>query len=553
MPVTSGSEHPWRRRLSRLQTERSRFETVWGEIEENVAPKTLRLDVSEYNEGEKGHQKILDETVIRARRVFTAGFVSGMTSPSRPWFKLTTPDAALSKSHGVRMWLDEVERRMSLVLARSNFYQAIARVYDDLGTYGTCAMTCLENFDKVVWFYPHPVGTYYVSQNDQGLVDTMYRETTKTVRQLVETFGIDNVSNQTASMFHADNLEEQICVFNAIEPNDDRVADKVDFENMPYRSVWWENAGENNKYLGKRGFNEFPSMVGRWYATSLDDYGVDCPGITALQGCKQLYHDTKRMAQAIDKNVNPPVQVPSAMKRGNQINLLPGGVNYTDISTPGSGITPLYQMNFPVGDLGVQMAEVRERINQSFFVDLFLMMSQQDDVRTATEVVIRNEEKLLVLGPVLTRVQTEVLDPVIDRVFSIMVRNNLLPLPPPDLEGVDLKVEYISMLAQAQQSVGASSIERLVNTAASMGGNGFPGVLDIVDEDAVLSEYAAILGVSSRLIRDPEVVAGIRQARSQAQQQQQMMEAAPALAKAARDASEVNVKEGSAFDRLSGR
>jgi len=241
------------------------------------------------------------------------------------------------------------------------------------------------------------------------------------------------------------------------------------------------------------------------------------------------------------------------MKRGNQINLLPGGVNYTDISTPGSGITPLYQMNFPVGDLGVQMAEVRERINQSFFVDLFLMMSQQDDVRTATEVVIRNEEKLLVLGPVLTRVQTEVLDPVIDRVFAIMVRNNLLPLPPPDLEGVDLKVEYISMLAQAQQSVGASSIERLVNTAASMGGNGFPGVLDIVDEDAVLSEYAAILGVSSRLIRDPEVVAGIRQARAQAQQQQQMMEAAPGLAKAAKDASEVNVKEGSAFDRLSGR
>ena len=279
-------------------------------------------------------------------------------------------------------------------------------------------------------------------------------------------------------------------------------------------------------------------------------YGVDCPGITSLQGCKQLYHDTKRMAQAIDKTVNPPVQAPSSMQRGNQVNLLPGGVNYYDAATPNSGVQPLFNMNFPVADLGGQMQEIRGRINESWFVDMFLMISQEDDVRTATEVAIRNEEKLLVLGPVLTRVQTEILDPAIDRVFNIMSRNGMLPPPPEELEGKDLRVEYISMLAQAQQSVGASSVERLVNTVTAMGANGFPNAFDKLDEDAVIDEYGGILGVSSRLIRSDEDVAAIREDRARRAQAQEQAAMAEQMAKAAKTASEVDVSEDSAFDRL---
>ena len=207
-------------------------------------------------------------------------------------------------------------------------------------------------------------------------------------------------------------------------------------------------------------------------------------------------------------------------------------------------------MNFPVADLGGQMQEIRGRINESWFVDMFLMISQEDDVRTATEVAIRNEEKLLVLGPVLTRVQTEILDPAIDRVFNIMSRNGMLPPPPEELEGKDLRVEYISMLAQAQQSVGASSVERLVNTVTAMGANGFPNAFDKLDEDAVIDEYGGILGVSSRLIRSDEDVAAIREDRARRAQAQEQAAMAEQMAKAAKTASEVDVSEDSAFDRL---
>lgn len=554
MPYSNGSEHQWRKRLALLETERSKYEAVWKEIEQYEAPKTLRLDQSEYNEGQKQHQLINDETILRARRTLVAGFVSGMTSPARPWFKLTTPDPALSEFRSVRVWLDDVESRIYQVLSRSNFYQAIARMYDDLATYGTAAMSALEDDEFAVWFYPHPMGTYFLSQNSRGMVDTNYRKTTRTVRQLVETFGLENCSDSVKTQYNNGSLDARVKVYNAIEPNDDRVPERRDFQNMPFRSVWWEcgQGSANNQYLGKRGFMDFPTMAARWYATPLDDYGVDCPGMTALGGCKQLHFEQKRKAQAIDKMVNPPVQAPSALKRGNQVKMLPGGITYYDEATPNGGVRPLFDRDPYIEPLLGSMQEVRQRINESFYVDMFLMISQEDEVRTATEMALRNEEKLLVLGPTLNRVQTEILDPVIDRVFNILARNEMLPPPPPELEGVDLSAKYISMLAQAQQSVGASSIERLVNTAMTMEAGGFQGALDKVDSDAVLDAYGDILGVDAKLIRGQDQVTEIRGQRQQQAQAMQAMEMAQGAASAARDASQVDLSTDNPIARLTG-
>jgi hypothetical protein len=195
---------------------------------------------------------------------------------------------------------------------------------------------------------------------------------------------------------------------------------------------------------------------------------------------------------------------------------------------------------------------MRQRINESFYVDMFLMISQEDEVRTATEMALRNEEKLLVLGPTLNRVQTEILDPVIDRVFNILARNEMLPPPPPELEGVELRAKYISMLAQAQQSVGASSIERLVNTAMTMEAGGFQGALDKVDSDAVLDAYGDILGVDAKLLRGQDQVTEIRGQRQQQAQAMQAMEMAQGAASAAKDASQVDLSTDNPIARLTG-
>lgn len=521
------------------------------EIDRFLAPKRYRGEGSgrtRENNGLKAYQNIMDEVGMFSRRVFVAGFMAGMTSPARPWFKLVTSDFDLMDRAGVREYLEQVERRMRLAFSRSNFYQAVAQVYDDLGTFGTGAMSCLENAQTGLWFYPHAVGQYWLAVNDDGIVDTLYRQTTKTVGQLVQSYGIDNVSDTVKTMYRNNQLESWVPCVQAIEPNDERDPSRIDFENMPFRSVWFEEGAEGKeKFLSKRGFMEFPTMAPRWDVSSQDTYGIDCPGMLALACSKQLQVQHKRKGQAIDLLVRPPLQAPPSLEALGVSNLLPGGITYTN----GEGLRPVYEIRPQLQEMMQDIAEVQDRVRTSYFVDMFLMISQGDEVRTATEVAIRNEEKLLMLGPVLQRIQTELLDPVIDRAFSILSRNGALPPPPPELEGQDLRVEYISMMAQAQQSVGTSAIERTLGLAGNMAAVK-PDIIDKVDFDIALEEYAGMVGAPQRIILSEDDVQGVRAARAQAEQAQVAMENMAQGAQAAKTLSETEVRPDNAVGRLLG-
>lgn len=549
IPNGPESKIPWRIRLNRMRSERSIFDSHWRVIDKFMAPARYRDGHSaNENRGEKKHRFIVDETVLRAKRIFVAGFVSGVSSPARPWFKLKTQDPDMVKNHAVRQWLEEVERRINVVLQRSNFYQAIATGYHNLGVFGTSAITVGEHPETIAWFYPHPVGDFYVSTDQFMQVDTIYRETKKTVRQLVDRWGLDNVSQSTRSQYETGNVEQRIDVVQAVEPNDERLAGFSDFRGMPYRSVWFEETGTESQYLGKSGFHEFPSMVARWQADALDDYGTDCPGMTALGGCQQLQHQQVKKAQAIDKMVNPHLQVPTDLTRNTRA-FLPGGTTAYNQTTAHGGIRPIHDVNFRLDYMLQDIGSVQQRINESFFVDLFLMISQQDDVRTATEITLRNEEKLLALGPTLQRVQTELLDPLIDRVFSLMDRAGAIPPAPDAMKGEPLEVKYVSMLAQAQQTVGASSIERFVQMASATA-QVQPGIIHKVNYDGMIDEYGEILGVPKSLIRSDEDAAASRQAEAQAAQQAQQAELAQSAAQTAKTASEINISDDGPLAQL---
>ncbi|WP_299546964.1 portal protein, partial [uncultured Tateyamaria sp.] len=288
----------------------------------------------------------------------------------------------------------------------------------------------------------------------------------------------------------------------------------------------------------------------RWQADALDDYGTDCPGMTALAGCRQLQHQQIKKAQAIDKMVNPHLQVPADLTRNTRA-FLPGGTTPYNQTTAHGGIRPIHDVNFRLDYMLQDIGEVQGRINESFFVDLFLMISQQDDIRTATEITLRNEEKLLALGPTLQRVQTELLDPMIDRVFSLMERAGAIPPAPEEMNGQQLEVKYVSMLAQAQQTVGASSIERYVQMAGAIAAVQ-PNVLHKVNYDGVMDEYGDILGVPKSLINSEEDVAATRQAEAEQAQQAQQAELAASAAQTAKTASEVNVSDDGPLAQLLG-
>ena len=153
-------------------------------------------------------------------------------------------------------------------------------------------------------------------------------------------------------------------------------------------------------------------------------------------------------------------------------------------------------------------------------VQIVFAANSTDTRMTATEVAERHEEKLLMLGPVLERLHNELLDPLIDLTFDYMAEAGLLPPPPPELQGMDLNVEFVSMLAQAQRAIGVNGIDRYVSSLMAVA-NAKPGILDKLNEDRLADRLQDHLGVDPDLIRSDEEVAAIRQARAQAQQQQE--------------------------------
>lgn len=538
------------RRKSALWSERASWVTDWQDLADYVLPTSGRFIYSDANKGDKVRRAklVYDSTPKRSLNVLAAGLMAGMTSPARPWFRLSTGDAALNDVHGVKVWLSAVEELMREVFAASNVYRSLHQTYTELGAFGTGCMVMLEDFDDVLHCYALTVGEYALATNSKGMVDTLVREFNMTVGQLVEQFGETNCSPTVQDQFKRGNHDQWITVHHIIEPRKGRDASKKDAMNMPFRSVYYEVAGGAgiDKLLGESGFKTFNCLAPRWLVTGNDVYGTG-PGHDALPDIRQLQHAQLRKQQAIDYQVNPPLQVPASLKEAG-VNRLPGGVQYVDSVGSDNQIKSMFGVDLDMKALGEDILDVRNRIKGHFYEDLFLMLA--NDTRsgiTATEVAERHEEKLLMLGPVLERLQNELLDPLIDFTFDRLVSavtssgQPLLPPPPPELDMMQINVQYISTLAQAQRAVGLQSIDRLIATAGAIAGaTQSQDVWDKIDTDEIIDEYANGLGVKPKLIVDDKIVEAKRGARAKQAQAQQALAAAESASQSAANVGSID-------------
>lgn len=554
------------RRLTQLRTERdgNGWVTHWRELAEFFMPRRGRLTLTggggsgvEMNRGDKRHHKIIDGTPISARETLSAGMMAGITSPARPWFRNSVADPELRERQDVKTWLADIDRNMRDVLQRSNFYEAVHAFYDEIGTFGSAVMLADEDDEDTVVFRTLTIGEYFLGVDARGRVDTLYREFKMTVRQLVQEFGWEACSQSVRNQYTAGNVEQWVDVVHAIEPNEGRDPAYADARGMAYRSVYYERAKSegNDEPLRVRGYRECPILAARWSVLGGDTYGTS-PAMNALGDAKALQIQERRKALAIDKFVDPPLNVPVEMRNAG-ISSIPGGINfYTQTSGTRPGITPAYEGNpTMLSPLLEDEAALRDRINRFMFADLFLMLANSDRRQiTAREIEERHEEKLLMLGPVLERLNSEFLNRLIDRIFGIMLRAGLVPPAPEALQGVRLKTEYISVLAQAQKQVALSGIDQFLGRVGQMA-TAWPRVLDKVDPDQVVDEVGDMLGVSPRIVVPDDVVARKREADAQQAQMQRMAEMAKPVSDMAGAVAKVAgtpVAEDSVLERVGG-
>jgi hypothetical protein len=557
MPISRELRDYCTDRVQELKFQRTSWEAQWRDIAKYQLPQRGEFwrAPNQSNRGDQKTQAILDTQTTFAIRTLKAGLMGGLTSPARPWFRLTLPDQQVSQITSVRAWLDQVSEGMMMIFSDSNIYEVLLLMYQELGVFGTACAILEEDFDDVIRAYPMTIGEYYLSINDRGKVDTMARRFIFSARQCVQRWGEAACGEEIARKVKDNIKEQQVPVWQLIEPRKDYKKGALGPRGKKYRSVYWLEQGREGHYLSDRGYSVWPVLSPRWETVSNDAYGTG-PGHQAQPDVRSLQVLAKRRHNAVDKHVNPPMAAPVELQ-GQPSGTVPGHINYFAGDLGAKMMRPLYQTNpSSFQPLQALIQDTRDIISRTYYADLFLMISQMDGIqpRNQIEIIARKEEKLMMLGPVLDSLRSELLKPLVDYTYETMVKHRLFGAhaPPPEAEGYALEVELISVLAQAQKAARIGSIERVASFVGSLAGAN-PEVLDKLDMDESIDLMADAMGAPVGVVRGDDEVAKIRAKRAQQMAQQQAMQNGMAIAQGAKTLADTPIGGGrSALQAITG-
>lgn len=540
---------PFEQRFNSLKLAASSWLPIWRDIRDNINPMAGMFSGEKPGDARAiDHRVILDGTPIRAAEDFASGLSAHLTSPSRPWWKPTLDDPDLSEYEPVKIWLSDLERRMYAIQHGSNIHNVLNVDYGEYGSFATSAMALLEDRQDLMRGRNYTIGEYYVGAGADGRINAFAYEYHRTVGQLVEQYGLKKVSHNVKRQWEKKNLDTWIKCLLVVMPNPERDTTKLDNQNMEYSMAAWEEGTSDGSFLDLSGFQEFPFIVSRYKIRGQSVWGVGSPGWTAKGDAKMLQKMQRDRLIQIEKVGDPPMQA-DATADGNVVTL-PGGLTRTSSLSRDQGVRPAYQIAPDLTGLLETIRETRQAVNEAHFKNLFLLLSQDEAAgRTKHEIVERNSERLTMLGPLVERLYTEKLAPLIRRQFSMMWRAGQIPPPPPEIDGRAINIELISVLAQAQKAVGTRAIDETLAFVGEVAKT-IPEAIDNVDADEAIRARSKMVGVPPRIIVSPDVLAKKRKARAEAAQQMAQVDDMERMANIAKTASETKLGDDSALDAV---
>ena len=532
-----------RKRLDKLEADRGTWESHWQEILDYVMPRKAEITFLR-SRGEKRTEVLFDSTAITANNLLAASLQGTLTSPSLPWFSLKLRNEEINKVRDVQIWLEDTARRMYAVFNESNFNTEVHEMYLDLCSVGTSAIFVEEANEGFLQgglhFNTLHIAEYFIQENSTGRVDTLYRKYKMTARQAVQEFGEDNVGTKIKEALKA-KPDTQFNFIHAVEPTADyeRATGKAKTK-LPFHSC--HVCFEDKMVVRTGGYNEFPYLVPRWSKATGEIFGRS-PSYNALPDIKTLNKAVEIGLKAWAKAIDPPLLVTDDGVIG-RVRMTPAGITVVRSDT---AIKPLQiGSNWQITDL--KENQLRTAIRQAYYSDQLQL--QEGPQMTATEVQVRYELMQRLLGPTLGRFQTEFLNPLIERVFGIMMRADALMPRPEAMSGMNMDIEYVGPLARSQRMEEAIAVERLYQLAMQVV-QVDPTVMDVINHEQAIRMRATLLGVPKTVLRGEDEVAEIREQRAAAQQQaqeqamaQQQADTALSQGKAMTEMSKPETKEG---------
>lgn len=539
----------------------------WEQLSRFFLPRRYKWFITP-NRSDRGYpvnDQIKDSTGLQAVRTCAGGMWTGLTSPSRPWFKLSIALPWVKSDAQAEAWLKDTTERLLTIFEGSNFYTTMAQAFKDEIVFGTAPILVYEDEETGARFYLPCAGEYFLDVGANLEQNRFYREFTYNTMQLIDGFKAENCPEEVMSAWRDGGgaLQREFRMGYAVEPNFP-IADpkggseglRIVPESFPWREVYWLRGQKTMKPFSARGFKEKPFAVLMWSQVSNDPYGHG-PCEDCLGDNKQVQLETINKAKFIGKGVDPPMGADPALKM-EPSTIIQGQVTYFDTSGGKKGFFPLYELNPQwLQFLTADIAQVNTRIESCLYVPLFMAISRMEGVQPRNELELskRDLERLQELGPVIT-LNEKALSDIIQRTFKIGLRRRMFAPPPASLQGVPLKINYTSILRLAQRSAQSVSMKDVFQTAGVLSSAsqaaGLPNPLRTINLDKALREYADINEFPPDLFYSDGEVAQHDQIREEERQKAQAPNQAMAAVTAAKTMADTPISQGNALSAALG-
>jgi Bacteriophage head to tail connecting protein len=526
------------RRQEKMATDRAVFDSHWREIAERILPRADHFRVNR-NPGDKHTERIFD----------AAAMESMLTPRTQRWHKLKTGIEELDDNQEVQKYLDEVTKILFQVryAPKANFASQANECYMALGAFGTGAMFTDDMIGRGIRYRSIPLSEIYIAENHQGVVDTVHRRFPMTARQAAQRFGLNKLPEAIQKAVEK-SPEQSFDFIHAVCPREDIDGNRKDYRGMPIASCYI--ALDGRTMLSEGGYHSMPYAVGRYVTGPKEVYGRS-PAMTVLPDIKMLNEMSKTVIRAAHKMVDPPLllQEDGALAA---FDLRPGALNYGGVNEQGNQLVHALQTNARV-DIGLDMMDQRRKvINDAFLVTLFQILVDAPQM-TATEAMLRAQEKGALLAPTMGRQQSEFLGPLIEREIDILARAGALPPMPNVMKdyGGQVEIEYSSPLNRAQRADEGVAIMNTLQAITPLAQID-PKVMMIFNPEAVARELADINGVPAKVMRSSDEIKAMEDAQAQAAQAQQLLAAAPVASGVVKDLAQAQSMAGSSSQQAPG-
>lgn len=499
-------------RFDKAKCDRSTYESVWQDISNYVIPARGNFNITETPGSNSSRKNVYDTTVEQSNVLLASSLYGGLTNPSTKWFELGT---MVDVSWETLKWLELSSNYLLKIFnsAESNFALQAHEFFLSLCSYGTAAMFIEDDIDSVKFSTIH-LSEIFVLEDKSGKIDTVFRKFVMTLRQMVQMWGVENLHPKLVDRLEK-GLDDKVNILHSVAPKED--SDMIG-EGFTHVSTYIDL--DRSHIISKGKFNGLPYVVARFSKLTGEIYGRS-PAWSAMPNVKMVNAMKASQLKATQLQAQPPLMIADDgvfnPKSIGPNSVIVGGLSMDYVPK----IQPLNMgSNVQLTELAIQ--NVQKMIRDSFYIDAFIF--REGPMMTATEARLRQQEQLRLLAPHIGRIQSEFLQPLIVKVFNIVINMGILGDVPEELASVDYDIEYVSPLALLQKSTDVQAIQNLIANIVPLAQVN-PGALDIMNFDAIVKKMAMDLGVPMMVLRSDEEIKSIREQQQQMQMIQQGLQA----------------------------